>query len=862
MVKSRPTKQRRSEDWYRLLFERNLAGVFQMDPQGRVFDCNAAFGRLFGYASAEDLLAEQPFLQYAGTPAWQSFLDRLHLLRTLPNLEGQTAKKDGSTVWVLANVSWVEEEGQPPLLEGTVIDITERKKAEEGRGAYLRVQAALAEAGTSLLGTLDQDALLSKVLETALGAITAAEKGTIMLWDEASRSLRVAAMSGYSDPRVRDLAFAAPQGYAARVALGREPLIVADALTDPAMRYHGDIDEVREIRSALAAPLIARNELLGVISLDATKPSAFSPDDVALLVTFASQAALAIHNARLYEQMRSSEERFARAFRASPAAMTISTLSDGKYLDVNEAFLQLVGRVREDILGRSSLQLGLWVNAADRTHMVEALASETSLRDMPTQFRRGNEDVRDVLISAETIDLGGEKCVLALSHDVTDRKRAEEQIAHLAYHDALTGLPNRTLFQDRLSQALARTERRGRLLAVLFLDLDRFKLINDTLGHNAGDQLLQQVATRLQSCVRKDDTVARVAGDEFTILLSEISQPEAAGRIAQKLLETIAEPWFVEGRELYVTASVGIALYPADGRDGESLVKSADAAMYRAKDLGRNNYQLCTPGMTTRAMDRMNLETRLRHALERDELVLHYQPFVNLATGAVVGTEALVRWKHPERGLIEPDDFIPLAEDSRLILPVGEWVMRTAATQLKAWQLSISGSLRMAVNLSARQFQQENLPRVVRRILDDAGVAAEFLELEITETVAMQRVGWTAGVLRRLQGMGVHISIDDFGVGQSSLSYLKHFPLSTLKIDRSFVRKLLDDPEDEAIVRAVIALAHSLNLKVIAEGVETESQVAFLKAAGCEEMQGFVFSRPCPADEMEVILKRSLGVQH
>jgi diguanylate cyclase (GGDEF)-like protein/PAS domain S-box-containing protein len=565
---------------------------------------------------------------------------------------------------------------------------------------------------------------------------------------------------------------------------------------------------------------------------------------------------MAIHNARLYEQMRSSEERFARAFRASPAAITISTLSDGTYVDVNEAFESLISRRRDEIVGKTSLDLGIWENSADRWRMARMVASAGSLRDMPVQFRSSTGEVRDVLISAETINLEGEACILALSHDITERKRAEEQITHLAYHDALTGLPNRTLFKDRLTQCLARARRQDRPLAVLFLDLDHFKFINDTLGHNLGDELLQEVSRRLAGCVRQDDTVARVAGDEFTVLLAEISHAENAGRLAQKIIEAVARPMVLEGHELFVTASLGVALYPGDGEDGEALMKSADAAMYRAKELGRNNYQLCTPGMTSRALERMSLEGQLRQALARSEFVLHYQPIVSLESGRVVGTEALVRWQPPGRDLVPPDAFIPAAEDNRLIIPLGEWVLREACHQLAVWRELGLENLRVSVNLSARQFQQRNLPRAVRRILEETEVPADRIDLEITESVAMQNAEWTAGTLRALREMGVSIAIDDFGIGQSSLSYLKHFPLSTLKIDRSFIRNLLSNSEDEAIVRAVIALAHSLKLKVIAEGVETPAQLAFLRNAGCEEFQGFVFAPPSPPSEIDELLRR------
>jgi diguanylate cyclase (GGDEF)-like protein len=390
------------------------------------------------------------------------------------------------------------------------------------------------------------------------------------------------------------------------------------------------------------------------------------------------------------------------------------------------------------------------------------------------------------------------------------------------------------------------------------VDVDHFKLINDTLGHAIGDRLLQGLAERFLTCVREDDSVARMGGDEFTFVFGGLSKVEDAARMAEKVLRAVTHPFCLDGHDLHVTASVGIAVYPGDGDGPESLLQSADAAMYRAKEQGRNNYQLCTPGMNDRALERMALEGRLRRALDGEELVLHYQPLVEAATGKVVGTEALLRWQHPERGLLMPDQFIPVAEDSRLILPIGDWVLRVACRQLRSWHEAGFPELRMSVNLSARQFQQPGLVASIRDALEGAGLGPRFLELEITESIAMSNVGWTAEVLKALRAMGIRISIDDFGTGQSSLSYLKHFPLSTLKIDRSFVRDMASDPEDEAIASAVIALAHVLGLSVIAEGVETDAQLALLRRAGCEEYQGYLFSRPVsPGALLELLVAKA-----
>lgn len=454
--------------------------------------------------------------------------------------------------------------------------------------------------------------------------------------------------------------------------------------------------------------------------------------------------------------------------------------------------------------------------------------------------------------------------------DITDRKLSEERLQYLASHDSLTGLPNRTLFMDHLRLALMTSKRRQRLSAVLFLDLDRFKLINDTLGHGIGDLLLKAVAERLSTCLRRSDTVARLSnpndtvarlgGDEFTLLLSDIAQAQDVPYVVQRILNLFMTPFFIEGHELFVTPSIGISLYPNDGDSAEKLLRNADTALYRAKEQGRNNYQFYLPEMNAKVSERLAMENNLRKALERDELLLHYQPQVDLNSGAIVGVEALVRWQQAESGLISPAKFIPLAEETGLILPIGEWVLRTACAQNKAWQQAGLPPMRVAVNLSGQQFQQRNLIETVRRILIETGLGAEYLELELTESILMQKLEIITSVLLELNTMGIQISVDDFGTGYSSLSYLKRFPISKLKVDRSFVSDITTDPDDAAITTAIINMAHSLKLKVVAEGVETADQLAFLKSLKCDGMQGYFFSRPLPAKEITELLAGKKGM--
>jgi len=460
-------------------------------------------------------------------------------------------------------------------------------------------------------------------------------------------------------------------------------------------------------------------------------------------------------------------------------------------------------------------------------------------------------------VARKPVDAGQSPRLIVISHDITDRKQAEARVAQLAYFDGLTGLPNRSLLNDRMAQALAEAARRGDNLCVMFLDLDHFKNINDTLGHGVGDAVLVEVARRMQQAVREQDTVARLGGDEFIVLLPETSAKGAA-HVAQHLLQAISEAMLIQARELTVTPSIGIAVYPYDGDEVETLFKHADVAMYRAKKTGRNDFQFFTGSLQQDASRVLLLENELRRALARGQLELHYQPQVSLQSGRVMGVEALLRWHHPELGQVSPAEFIPLAESNGQILPIGQWVLETAVAQAKAWQDLGLIDLCVAVNVSAVQFRQLDLPQQVQRILVHAGLAATHLEIELTESVAQQDPNGAMAIMAQLHQMGVHLSIDDFGTGYSSLSYLKRFAATRLKIDQSFVRDICDDPDDLAIVRAVISMARSLGLTTIAEGVETLAQLDILRAEGCNEVQGYYFSRPLPAAQVtDFMLQRS-----
>jgi diguanylate cyclase (GGDEF)-like protein len=439
--------------------------------------------------------------------------------------------------------------------------------------------------------------------------------------------------------------------------------------------------------------------------------------------------------------------------------------------------------------------------------------------------------------------------------DIAERRQAEERLRVVATHDPLTALPNRTLLHEHLSHALAKAQRYNRQLALLFIDLDRFKNVNDTLGHEAGDLLLQIAARRLSDCVRETDTMARQGGDEFVVLMDELFDLGPVAGVCQRILDAMARPFILHGQEVLLTASIGVSVYPEDGR---TLLKNADIAMYRAKEKGKNNYQFYSTQFDTYSVERLTLESSLSRAIERDEFTLHYQPKVDIVSGYITGMEALLRWQHPELGWISPARFIPLAEENGLILQIGAWVLKTACAQNHAWQRQGLRRLRVAVNLSARQFGVESLPRDIDAVLRESRLEAKDLELEITESMVMSNPEQAVNMLRQLKDMGIHMAIDDFGTGYSSLAYLKRFPVDSVKVDRSFVEDLPGDLESVAIAQAIIVMAHSLRMKVVAEGVETEAQLRFLRGEGCDEIQGHHFSEARAAFEIPELMRKTL----
>lgn len=527
--------------------------------------------------------------------------------------------------------------------------------------------------------------------------------------------------------------------------------------------------------------------------------------------------------------------------------------SQGNVIYVSPNCSQLIKYRPEDIIGRVVAD---FIHIEDRQAMIvmlQKILDDEEGRDLVCRVVSKDGDTCWLESTGKVYRTAtGESRVVLISRDISERKRFDERIRHQAFYDLLTGLPNRMLFNDRMTMAIAHAKRNQQNLAVFYLDLDRFKIINDTLGHDLGDQLLRKVAERLTSCVRAEDTIARMGGDEFTLLLTSIDA-KGSSVVAQKILTAISQPFNLEVYDLYITVSIGIAIYPNDGLKSETLLKNADVAMYHAKTAGKNRYEFYEPLMNDKALARMLRENSLRRALNEHELVLHYQPKVNVATKSIVGMEALVRWQHPELGLLYPDQFIPLAEYTGLIVPIGEWILRTACAQCKKWQDEGLTPLRVAVNLSYHQFQMQNLVECVSRVLRETGLEPRWLELEISEGLAMKNVEDVFSILMQLKEMGVTITTDDFGL-YFSFAGLKYFPVHNLKINRSFVKDIGTNRNNEAIAATVLFLGESMDLGVIAEGVENQDQLDFLMQHNCSMMQGYIFGRPMEPEDFKKLL--------
>jgi diguanylate cyclase (GGDEF)-like protein/PAS domain S-box-containing protein len=591
------------------------------------------------------------------------------------------------------------------------------------------------------------------------------------------------------------------------------------------------------------------------------------PSPEGVLVTAAIRDISVRKNAE--KHLAQVEGKYAGLLEAAPDAMVVVNQA-GEIVLLNLQAEKQFGYRRDELLGQKVKNI-IPEGFAERLVAdglrsdTEALAQQIGMGiELTARRKDGSEFPIELMLSP--LESAEGILVTAAIRDISVRKKAVSaarlmalQITHSAEHDFLTGLPNRLLLNDRVGQAIALAPRHLNKVAILFLDLDGFKHVNDSLGHPMGDKLLQSVAKRLVSCVRGSDTVSRQGGDEFVVLLSEVQQLEDAAVTARRMLQAVAEAHTIDGHDLHVTTSIGVSVYPDDGSDAETLIKNADTAMYQAKENGRQSYRFFKPAMNVRAVERQSIEESLRRALERKELALHYQPKINIQTGAVTGAEALIRWTHPTRGPVSPAQFIPVAEDCGLILPIGGWVLREACEQARAWADAGLPAMTMAVNVSAMEFREENFLEGLFAILSETGLDPRSLELELTESVLMKRAESAASILQSLRDRGVQVAIDDFGTGYSSLSYLRKFPVDALKIDQSFVRQISTAGDDAAIVTAVIGMARSLKLRVVAEGVETQEALEFLRAQRCDEAQGYYFSRPVPPRQFASLLRAGIS---
>lgn len=748
--------------------------------------------------------------------------------------------------------------------------ITERKQTELGLRQLNRSLRMISRCNEVLVRASDENELLQDMCRTIVETGRHPFAWVGYAEHDAAKSVRPMAHFGSNDGYLDRAAISwadvergrGPTGTAIRT--GTVQVNQNFAVT-PQLALWRDDARQRGYGSSIALPLTGNSGVFGALSIYASEADAFDAPEVELLLELASDLAYGIAALRTraeHDQALEDLQLAAKVFEDCKEGILI-TDAESRILAANRSFTAITGYREAEILGQTPSLIKS--DRHDAAFFAEfwAAINETGHWMGEIWNRRKNGEVFPVLqsVSAVRDKRGTLTHYLAIQTDISSHKESEERIRFLTQHDSLTGLPNRTLLTDRLEQSIVHARRAERLVAVILIDIDRFKLINDSLGNAVGDTLLKQVADRLSDYVRPGDTVARPSGDQFMLILSDLALANDAASLARKILDIVAAPLSVNGQEVVVTASLGVALFPKDGETAAPLVQNADAAMCRAKELGGNSVQFYAPEMNARMLERFELESGMRRAIERQEFQLHYQPKAELTRGRCIGAEALIRWYHPTLGMISPAKFIPLAEDTGLIVPIGEWVIKTACAQLKSWQDGGFSDIVLSVNLSARQFQQENLLELVAQALQENGLQAEYLELELTESAVMQNPEQTINILRRLKALGVSISLDDFGTGYSSLNYLKRFPIDILKIDQSFVRDITSDPGDAAIACSVISLAHSLKHRVIAEGVETAAQLAFLRRHHCDQMQGYYFSRALPPAEFEQLLRSGKSLE-
>lgn len=864
-------RRREAEERLRKLshvVEQSPASVLITRPDGRIEYVNPRFVEVTGYAF-EEVIGKTPAVVKSGSTPAEIYAELWRTIRSGGEWRGelQNRKKNQELFWEHEIISPLKNElGETTHFVSIREDITGRRHTEQALRRLNRSLRMLSECNQVLVRVQDEQELL----DTICGIIV--EIGRLRLaWagyaerDEA-KTVRPVACRGVGEDYVRQAQITWADTERGRGATGTAirsgtTVVMNDILTNP------DYEPWREralrhgYASSIALPLKGQDGIFGVLNVYSSAPDFFDSEEVILLNELAADLAYGIVSLRTAAEREKAESALRlthQAMESSSNGIMICDMSsrNSPVIYVNPAFERITGYPADEIMGRNPHFLA----GADRDQMglEEIYAAVREQRAGSAILRNYHKDGspfwNELSISPVRNEAGSVTHFVGIFNDVTERMRYQEEIEHHATHDTLTGLANRNLLADRLGQAMGYARRSGRLVAVLLLNIDRFKVINDSLGHGFGDTLLKMLAQRLASCVRESDTIARLGGDEFVIILAEVAQADDVAPVARKIIETLTLPLEMDGQEIFTTASIGISLYPRDGADQEILLKNADTAMYRVKESGRNAYRFYTEDMNARSVEKFKLEAGLRRALERGEFLLHYQPVVSLDTGTITGAEALLRWQSGDRGMVSPADFIPLAEETGLILPIGEWALRAAC--LEARRLLDRGlpPIAISVNVSVLQFRQKNFVTIVKDALDAAGLSPLLLKIEITESAIMHNPEEAVAILEGLRSLGVAISVDDFGTGYSSLSYLRRFPIDQLKVDRSFVRDVATDPDSATIARAIVALAHNLHLEAVAEGVETAEQLAFLEEIGCDKVQGFLFSRPVPADDLYRLL--------
>lgn len=848
--------EQQSESRYRVLMEQAADGIAIYDQQGRLVEANPRACEVLGYTREEmlgltlgDVVDPEDL---ARTPI------RYDILNTGQTLisERLLRRKDGSLVPCEISAKLLDDGGG---IQAFVRDITERKQAEEDLRRRNDELALLHEITLGLINQLDVNSLLEAVLARAT-VLMGTEHGYIYVVEPDEQEMVIRIGAGVFTEHI-GIRLKRGEGIGGRVWEQGEPMTV-----DQYNTWSGRRDGFSFIHAIAAIPLRSGDKISGVLGVAYTEENRkFSTEEISLLTSLGQLASLALQNARLFaaaqeelserkraeDALRTSESRFRAVFENTIDSIFVID-NGGRIVDANPSACELCRCSKEELEQKVLKELVPPDRLDEIRQLGEVFRSEGAVRG-EFQLLQSDGCVTDVEFTSRANFLPGYHLVVL--SDIAEQKTLREQLAHQAYHDALTNLPNRMLFMDRLSQSLARGSRCETATAVIFLDLDDFKVINDSLGHKAGDTLLIEVGKRLQSCVRAGDSVARLGGDEFTVLLEAARLPDATAA-ADRIAEKLSAPFYIEGCEVFVTTSIGIAISESGQDRPDDLLRDADVAMYEAKNKGKDRYKVFHPVMNARAWERLQMEIDLRHALERNELTVYYQLVVDLQTRKPSEVEALVRWMHPQRGLVSPADFIPIAEETGLILPIGQWVLEQACRQVKQWQESYPNNppLMVSVNLSLKQFKHGGLAGDITRALLESKLDPKRLKLEITESAAMEDAEQTIATLRELKSLGIQLAIDDFGTGYSALSYLKRFPVDTLKLDRSFVEGLGRDEQNTAIVKAILAFAKALNLTVTAEGIETDEQLEHLLALDCDCGQGYYFAHPAPADVLSLRL--------